>query len=167
MKALTAERLREVLSYEPSTGLFRWRVRLSNRTRVGAVAGCREDDGYILVGVDGRLYGAHRLAWLYMHGEWPAHGVDHRDTDPSNNRIGNLRPATQAQNMQNLRRAHRDSKSGYLGAQQKRNGKWIGRVVSGGVHIDSEPFDTPAEAHAAYVAIKATLHPFSTLEAAS
>lgn len=166
MSELTFVRLREVLHYAPVTGLFRWRVRPSNRVRVDDVAGCLHKlHGYIYIGIDGRIYRAHRLAWLWVHGVWPTHGVDHRDGDPANNRLANLRAATQAENMQNQRRAHRCSQSGYLGVQRKRNGKWIARVKRGGVHIDSQPFATPQEAHAAYIEIKAQLHPFSTLKA--
>lgn len=164
LATLTPERVRELLHYEPETGVFTWRVATSRRVKVGDKAGClHKRDGRVYISVDGKLYKAHRLAWLYMKAEWPAAGIDHRDGAPSNNRFDNLRPASQAENMQNLRKAHRDSSSGLLGAQRLRNGKWIARLLCKGIRVDSIRFDTPEQAHAAYLEIKAAFHPFSTL----
>ena len=102
---LTAQRLREVLDYSPETGAFRWRIDTGKRRRVGNVAGHAAkggaNDGYVFIRIDRRLYRAHRLAWLYVHGVWPEHEIDHRDLNRANNRIGNLRPATRQQNAAN------------------------------------------------------------------
>lgn len=66
---VTAERLRDVLDYDADTGLFRWKARTSNRVRVGSVAGAHSHVlGYVMISIDGRLYKAHRLAWLHVHG---------------------------------------------------------------------------------------------------
>lgn len=105
---LTADRLRDVLRYSPETGLFHWRVMCSARRPAEMLAGDKKkDSGYVLIGVDCVRYRAHRLAWLYMTGQWPALQVDHIDGDRSNNRWVNLREATQRQNSANMRR--RDS----------------------------------------------------------
>jgi hypothetical protein len=101
---LTAEYLRQLLSYDPDTGLFRWRVQLGFRGKVGAVAGTTHSKGYRQIRIDGRIYRAHRLAWLYIHGEWPSGGLDHIDGNPANNAIANLRPATQQQNVWSSRK---------------------------------------------------------------
>jgi hypothetical protein len=69
--SLTAERLREVLDYNPETGVFTWKVRTSIRVVAGKVAGSVGKRGYLIIGVGGRNYYAHRLAWLHMTGEWP------------------------------------------------------------------------------------------------
>ena len=90
---LEALRLRELLSYDPDTGLFRWSKNKGSKD-AGELAGCVSPKGYILIGIDGCLYLAHRLAWLYVHGEFPEKDIDHRDQDKSNNRICNLRLAT-------------------------------------------------------------------------
>jgi hypothetical protein len=73
---LTVTRLREVLHYDPITGIFTWLVSLSNH--VGKVAGSLDGTGRVRIRVDGREYGAHRLAWLYMTGNWPVNEIDHR-----------------------------------------------------------------------------------------
>ena len=75
---LTQERLKEVLHYDPETGIFMWLVAPNGRIRVGMEAGSSHD-GYIGIKVDRILYKAHRLAWFYMTGEWPANDVDHWD----------------------------------------------------------------------------------------
>lgn len=97
---LTAERLRETLSYSPETGAFAWRRKPANAKR--ADAGCRASSGYVLIRIDDVLYKAHRLAWLYVHGEWPSKFIDHINRDKSDNRIVNLRIATRTQNTHNV-----------------------------------------------------------------
>ena len=97
---LTQKRLQELLSYEPLTGIFTRRVTTSSRGKAGSVAG-HLSLGYILIYVDGRLYMAHRLAYLYMTGTWPPNMIDHRDTCKHNNVWANLRPATRSENFLN------------------------------------------------------------------
>lgn len=112
---ITADRLRELLHYDPKTGIFTWRVYRGTRWP-GAVAGCTSaiDGKYTLIGADNGRYLAHRLAWLYMTGEWPEHEIDHRNNDGHDNRWRNLRHATRTQNGRNIRRASRNT-SGYIG----------------------------------------------------
>jgi hypothetical protein len=160
--SLTAARLREVLSYDPDTGIFTWQVNTGPRAKVGAVAGTLDGGGYVRIKVDGRKYGAHRLAWLFVFDVWPETGVDHRDGVGSNNRIKNLRLATQALNMQNQRKARSNSKCGLLGVSPNGN-LWKARIVVDGVHEYLGTFTTPELAHAAYLAAKALYHPFQTL----
>lgn len=111
---LNAERLRELLHYDPATGLFRRKIRTSNRIKAGDVAGTGKGKRYVLICVDGVQYRAHRLAWLYVHGKWPRNDLDHEDRDKKNNRIDNLRPATRKENMENAL-APRNSKTGVRG----------------------------------------------------
>lgn len=149
---LTAARLRDVLDYEPLTGVFRWKVRVSTHVYPGDVAGTDKGGGYIVIALDGIRHYAHRLAWLYTHGVWPESGLDHKDTDPSNNAIGNLRPATETQNHANTpRRA--DNVSGFKGASWHRTSKrWRAQIQLGNRKIHLGVFKAPEEAHAAYVA---------------
>ena len=158
----TADRLRELLSYDPLTGLFVWLVTNSHRRVAGSPAGgVHKTDGRVYIRVDGGLFKAHRLAWIYVYGSLPPNGIDHIDGNPANNCIANLRAATQSENLQNLRRAHRDSASGLLGVQGK-PGRWTARLSVRGARFDRGPFGTAQEAHAAYLALKAIHHPFAT-----
>lgn len=164
---LTVTRMKELLDYEPNTGIFRWRVRRGTRNVIqpGDIAGRVSAAGYIRIGIDGVKYMAHRLAWLYVHGALEPE-IDHKDTIRHHNWIENLRPATRALNCQNQRRANRDSKSGLLGViPHAASGKWRAQIKIDGKQSHLGYFKTPEEAHAAYLAAKVVLHPFQTLVA--
>lgn len=144
MEPLTAERLRQLLSYDPETGVFRRRVTQTNRNKVGDVAGTPNDKGYLLIMVDGRRYLAHRLAWFYVYGEWPAGEIDHINRQRSDNRIANLRDATRSLNTQNTGMFSSNT-SGKKGVSFHRaSGKWQarigldGRLIHLGVHATKE-----------------------------
>ncbi len=148
-KRVTADRLRELLSYDPSTGLFTWLLSTGNRAPVGAVAGS-VGKGYVDIRIDQRLYKAHRLAWLYMTGEWPEQQIDHRDLNRANNRWDNLRVATNSQNHANTR-AQSNNRSGFKGVSwSKAANKWMAQIVRDRCHTYLGLFDTPEDAHAAY-----------------
>ena len=99
---LTAERARELLHYDPETGVFTWRVRVSSRKLAGSVAGgFFATVRYRRITVDRKTYREHRLAWLYSYGRFPEQDLDHIDCDPSNNRLANLREADKSQNQWN------------------------------------------------------------------
>lgn len=149
---LTAERLRSLMVYNPETGIF---VRLVS-------AGCRPagseagrphpstPTGYVMMGVDGRLYTAHRLAWLYVYGEWPTRDVDHRDGNRANNAIGNLREATESQNAANSG-MRRHNTSGFRGVSwNSRAKKWLATIVVRGRKKHLGFFADAAEASAVY-----------------
>ena len=110
---LTAERLREVLSYDPKTGIFRWR-KARGKLPAGAIAGVDTEKGYRRIGLDYANHYAHRLAWLYVHGQWPVEEIDHKNGVRSENWIKNLREATHAQNGQNIT-ISQNNKSGAVG----------------------------------------------------
>lgn len=121
---LTQARLQQLLDYDPRTGVFRWRVTFKSGVRAGDIAGCICSDGYRLISVDGQLRLGYRLAWLYVHGAWPAGLIDHKDGVRDHDAIDNLRPATRAQNNMNSRRS-RNNTSGVRGVSfSKTAGKW-------------------------------------------
>ncbi len=157
---LTAERVRELLDYDPETGVLTWRVSSRGR-RAGAVAGTVKP-GEIQVNVEGRLYRAHRLIWLHVHGRWPEQHIDHIDGNPHNNAIGNLRDVSCSVNLQNKRRGQGRT-SDLLGVHRHRTGRWGAQIKLGGTHRWLGLFGTPEEAHAAYVKVKRELHPGCTI----
>jgi hypothetical protein len=152
-----ADRLREILDYDKGTGLFTWRVKTSNRAVVGKVAGAVTKHGYIQIQIDGKIYLAHRLAWLHVHGEWPSHQVDHIDQVRGNNAISNLRPATATQNAYNS--AARPSRSGIKGVSwSKVSGKWVAHVIADKVHYHLGLFDCMNEAASVVAEARKRLH---------
>lgn len=93
---LSAGRLKELLHYDSDTGAFTWLAPTNRRIRVGTAAGSTRQDGYVKIVVDGSLHYAHRLAWLYTHGDLPPANISHIDRCRANNRIANLRAAIKA-----------------------------------------------------------------------
>jgi hypothetical protein len=144
---LTVERLREVLNYDPTTGLLAWRTRISIRVMPGKIAGHQNRYGYISLRIDGILYQAHVLAWFYMTGEWIPGGIDHRDLDGANNKWINLRRANRSQQEGNTR-INKRNMVGLKGVG--RNGK-IGKYRARCKNIMLGWFDCPAAAHLAYI----------------
>lgn len=129
---LTQARLKEFLSYNPATGEFTHIYSPSNRVTIGGKAGWNSGDGYLRVRIDGAPHYLHRLAWLYITGEWPLHEVDHINGDPSDNRMDNLRVVTHSNNLRNAKRP-RDNTSGIIGVSwDKRLNKWIAKIKTGG-----------------------------------
>jgi hypothetical protein len=125
---LTYERLRQVVKYDPETGVFTWLIRLSPNIKVGGIAGSKDTGGYLQFMIDGRHYLSHRLAVLYMTGQWPDSDIDHKDLDKANNKWENLRRATESQNVANTALLARNT-SGLKGVHwHKRDQKWIGSI---------------------------------------
>ncbi len=154
---LTADRLRELLDYNPEAGTFRWKVG-SRNARVGAEAGSvSKVSGYRQIGIGGRIYYAHRLAFLLMDGSQPEL-VDHISGDRADNRWANLRPATKAQNNVNSGVA-RHNTSGVRGVHWCQATKKWRACLS----INNRPkhlgrFATKAEAAKAYEEAAAAQH---------
>ena len=125
---ITAEKLRELLHYDPATGIFTWKVRTAHNVKVGDAAGCPGGAGYLLIGLQRRLYLAHRLAWLYTYGEWPEDQIDHINRNRSDNRISNLREVSHKQNLQNAGK-YSNNTSGHPGVVwDKQKSKWKARI---------------------------------------
>jgi hypothetical protein len=101
---IEAGTLRELLEYDRETGIFIWKVCLSPRAPIGSVAGRLTTNRYNQIGIKGKRYLAHRLAWLYVYGEWPKKSLDHINRIKTDNRIDNLRDVHHSQNVANSRR---------------------------------------------------------------
>ena len=158
MERVTAERLRAMLDYDAETGVFRWRVHRARSAKPGMVAGKPHRKGYTQIKVEGRLYYAHRLAWLHAFGSWPTGEVDHINGQKNDNRLANLRDATRAQNAWNLHRAPRSNTStGVLGVTRLPSGRkpFLAQIMGRGRHHRIGRFATLDAASAAYRAAKA------------
>lgn len=153
---ITPERLRELLNYDPATGLFHWRVTLRNgRGGAGALAGNRSSrlrQEYIIISIDGVTYKAHRLAWLYVHGCWPVGEVDHKNGQKDDNCLSNLRSASHQQNCANRKANDGCAYKGVIYDVERK--KWRATVRKKIIGR----FPTAEEAHAAYVAAASALY---------
>ena len=154
---LTRGRLAELLIVDPERGLLWWRDR-HNRMEAGSPAGSRNGAGYIQVRIDGRIYLAHRLVWMHVHGEFPNGQLDHRSGTRDANGIENLRAATQALNSQNVRGPRKHSSIGLAGVARSKGG-YSAKIRANGVRHYLGYFTTPEAAHAAYMVAKRELHP--------
>lgn len=159
---LSAQQLRERLSYDPETGVLR-RRRAIRGSAANSIVGCDSGRGYIKVAVHGRRYYAHRLIWLWMTGQWPDADVDHINGNPSDNRWVNLRAATRSQNLQNL--IHKPAgASGVRGVTwDARNQRWRAQLRVNKTYVDVGRFESIEDAERAYLAAKRKNHEFSNV----
>lgn len=150
MKLPTYERVRELLSYNPETGVFVWIAPPKNHQRMLCKeAGSLKTKGYIQIKIDGKKYSAHRLAWLYSFGEWPEFDIDHANGNPSDNRITNLRQATNPQNQANRKR--NAGKVIAKGVRKIGSGRFQARISVGKHQITIGTFDSESAAVSAYM----------------
>jgi hypothetical protein len=139
-----------MLSYCPVTGHFTWLVD-RNRPMAGTRAGCAGAKGYRRIMVAGVRYEEHRLAWLFGTGNHPRGLIDHKNGDPSDNRLENLREANRSQNAANKKR-HVNGRSGLKGASfHKATGLWQAQIMKDGKKTYLGLFETAEAAHDAYV----------------
>jgi len=140
----------DCLSYQAETGVLVWTKQLSLRGPVGREAGSVAPNGYRYVGVRGKRYLAHRLAWLLHYGRWPEKGLDHINGNPLDNRIVNLRAANQSENSRN-RGPQTNNKSGIKGVHwSTAREKWVAAIQHRSRMIALGRFDSKADAAAAY-----------------
>lgn len=154
---LTQEHLKRLLSYNAETGLFTWiSAPARGRSYAGQVAGTAHPCGYWLIGISGKRYLAHRLAWLFMTGGMPADQIDHKDGDRNNNRFANLRAATNSQNGVNSRA------SGQIGIRgvyvHKPSGRYRVQLGKDGKKKHVGYYDTLDEAKLAATSAAQALH---------
>lgn len=150
MAKLTVERLRDLVTYDPLTGVF-----TSRRTGKSLGSG---SDRYIVLKLDGRQYYGHRLAWLYTKGEWPPGLLDHDDRNKKNNIFANLKLASKQVNALNRMEASSHSRTKTLGAwRQAGTKKFRSQITINGKSVHLGYFDTAEQANAAYRQAKAAL----------
>jgi len=131
-ESLTQEHLKSVLHYDPETGVFTWIDSKCKRISAGTTGGTLHKShklNYLRMYVKDKNYLCHRLAWLYVHGEWP-NEIDHIDGDGLNNKITNLRNVSSTENGKNLS-IRNDNKSGIIGVSwMKSRSKWQANINS-------------------------------------
>ena len=153
MRNITPDRLREILDYHPDTGVFTWRLKIARGVVVGNVAGSTRSSEYVRIVIDRCNYSAHRLAWLYMTGEWPKNQIDHINGVKTDNRFTNLREATISENARNRGRPKKGAARGLKGVTFRASrGKWEAQIMPHGRSIFLGMFDNAEAAHAAYCA---------------
>lgn len=176
MNLLTQSYLKECLDYSLDTGTFTWKTRpiehfktdnsqkLWNARFSNKDIGSLHCDGYFVIRLGGKNYLSHRIAWLYVHGCFPENQIDHVNGIRTDNRLINLRPANNAENAQNERKARLNNKSGFLGVSWNRdNKKFRARIITNGKSKHLGYFESPEEAHENYLQEKRKLHPYNTL----
>lgn len=161
-RALTAALLRSMLDYDPATGVFRWKVRPSNRVNVGDVAGSItkfEHGDRREIRLCGHLYRASRLAFLWMNGRWPKVLVDHKNCKPLDDRWKNLREANPLQNNANRRKySHKTLPKGVKRLVRKSGDRYRAEIGLNYSIIHLGVFDSPTAAHRAYRHAAKRLH---------
>ena len=155
-ETLTAERLRESLTYNPKTGIFIWKaVNKHHKEKTGKRAGYFNE--YVIIGLDGITYRAHRLAWLYVYGKFPKKMIDHKNGNRLDNRITNLLPVNNYKNTQN----HLKKRNGSglpCGVRKLSYGSFHTRITVNKKVIYLGTFKTIEEASNAYVKAKKKFH---------
>lgn len=159
--SLTQADLKDRLSYDQNTGLFLWKYSPGGKAKAGCIAGSKKN-GYVLITVKQRKYSAHRLAWLYMYGEFPNDEIDHIDGVRDNNSIRNLRDVTRSVNNQNIKTNKKGNKLELLGVNS--HGRYFkAQIQANGKKMHIGCFKTAIDAHNAYLKVKRELHQGNTL----
>ena len=160
MSNLDSTRLRELFNYDSNTGLFTWRHAVSNKL-AGSIAGS-DNHGYRQIKIDRKPYQAHRLAWCYVYGNWPPDMIDHINGIKNDNRIANLRLATNQENQQNRRAPQKNNP--YIGVcWHKGRQLWQAQIRVHGMPKHLGYFATAEDASAAYLTVKRKEHTHGTL----
>lgn len=149
VQSMNVKTLREILSYDATTGNFTWKILTKNRKCTpGRPAGYSNHNGYWQITINSKHYKAHRLAWLYVFGKWPDGYLDHINNNGMDNRISNLRIAAPKQNAANSRR-RRTNSSGFKGVSRHKK-LWRAVICADGKSYLLGLFRSPEEAHVAY-----------------
>lgn len=120
---ITQEILKDLFDYNPETGVFK-HIKARRGVKQWSIAGTLCHTNYINISANGKIYQAHRLAWLYVYGEFPNKQIDHINGNGSDNRIANLRLATMNENQFNKKLA-KNNTSGVKGITwDKYKKKW-------------------------------------------
>lgn len=158
-RSVTQDQLKELLHYDPETGVFTNKVTRNPRAKQGAIAGSLNTLGYVVIQISMQKIHAHRLAWLYVYGCWPKNQIDHINRIRNDNRLCNLRDVTSSENIHNTS-DNRKNTSGYRGVTWNRDrGKWQAQIMASKQYFHLGLYDSPEEAFAVVSAKRRELHP--------
>jgi hypothetical protein len=156
------EEMRRLFCYDEDTGQIIRAADADDCYKNGGKCGTKSRQGYIVLGVKGKLYGAHRVVWAMFYGEQPTGQIDHINGIRSDNRIENLRDVPRHMNQQNQRKASKANKLGLLGVSQSGNG-FVAVIHKAGKQKYLGIFPTKDEAHQAYLSAKREIHEGCTI----
>jgi len=160
---ITQEYLKSILSYNQDSGEFVWKIR-KGRITEGSRAGGSDNKNHRKINIDGTKYWEHKLAWLYVTGHYPISDLDHINGNGEDNRFCNLRLATHAQNMQNMK-IPKHNTSGHVGVFfEKFTQKWRAQIDVNGKSLRLGRFKTIEEAIAVREEAKRNLHTFNPIQ---
>ena len=142
---LSFQRANELLSYNPETGEMFWKVNRNSQVRKGMKAGSLTKSGYLVLGIDRKVYQLHRVAWLLHTGQSPKGQIDHINHIRTDNRFSNFREVSQEENQKNKSKFSNNT-SGHSGVYKNRKGRWIARIYSQGRHVNLGTYDSIQEA---------------------
>jgi len=158
----TFDYLHKILSYDPISGLFYWKVN-QGKAKIGDAAGMIRKDGYLYIGYKSKRTTAQRIAWLMTHGSFPKGQMDHINGNRTDNRLCNLRDVSHAGNQHNRFGPQRNNTTGFLGVTKWKNGKFRAKIKLCGKSKHLGTYSSPEDAYQAYLAAKRELHPTCTL----
>jgi hypothetical protein len=149
---ITADFIRSLLDYNPETGHLTWRRNRSGTAYAGSRAGNVNCNGYRIIGLNGKRFQEHRICWLHFYGVLPDLDLDHINGNRSDNRIANLRPATDSQNQANKDASPRNTSCGVKGVTwHKRCAKWQASITINGKRRYLGVFASLDDAASAYM----------------
>ena len=161
---LDQTKLKIILNYDKSTGIFTINSPYCHKQRIGQIVGTKRIFGYLGCQINNYNYLMHRLAWLYIYGVWPTHEIDHRNGIKTDNRISNLRDCNHNINTQNKTKPHSNNRSGYLGVSPNHSrNKWRVRIGVNNKYIHIGYYDSPESAYKAYLNAKRKYHEGCTI----
>lgn len=125
---LTHQKLKEILNYNPETGIFNWKIKPSKNIAKGKITGTRTSNNYGYIRINRKMYSAHRLAWFYMTGHFPTYQIDHINHIRNDNRFQNLREVLHCENSRNIKMPCTNT-SGTVGVHwSKDRNKWVASI---------------------------------------
>lgn len=157
MKSLTHELLLEIILYDPVTGIFTWKT-ARPKIRIGQKAGYLHHRGYVNMEIYGKHYTAHRLAWFYMTGRWPADQIDHKNRNRADNRFENLREANNGQQQANSTSQNKTGFRGVTYHPRLKDNPYEAKIKKDGKVKSLGCYPTPQEAHAVYMTVAQEIH---------